>query len=217
MKTAIVIGATGLTGKHIVNFLLESDMYEKVVIFSRRKLQIDDPKLLTHLIDFDHIDEWSHLIQGDDLFSAMGTTLRQAGNKDAFFKVDYTYQANFIEKASANGVTRLFLISAPGVSHKSTVLYNRVKAKLDDFVKTLNFETLVFFRPSIIHGEREISRLGERVGETILNFASSWVPGMKKFKPISGEELGRAIVNSATSELSKGIHDIEWNKIFKLI
>lgn len=217
MKTAIVIGATGLTGKHIVNFLLESDMYEKVVIFSRRKLQIDDPKLLTHLIDFDHIDEWSHLIQGDDLFSAMGTTLRQAGNKDAFFKVDYTYQANFIEKASANGVTRLFLISAPGVSHKSTVLYNRVKAKLDDFVKTLNFETLVFFRPSIIHGEREISRLGERVGESILNFTSKWVPGMKKFKPISGEELGHAIVNCATSELSKGIHDIEWNKIFKLI
>ena len=217
MKTALVIGATGLTGKYIVNFLLESDNYNKVVIFSRRELSIDNPKLITQIVDFNKIDDWSELIQGDDIFSAMGTTIKQAGSKEAFYKVDYTYPANFIEMAVRNGAKRLFLISAPGVSTKSPVFYNRVKAQLEEYLETLNLESKVYFRPSIIYGDRENSRFAENVGERLLDFSSRWIPGMKKLKPISGEELARAILNCAESEISSGQHVYEWTEIFDLL
>ena len=217
MKTALVIGATGLTGKFITEFLLDSDVYKKVVFFTRREFLLKHAKLVNHIVDFDHIDEWSDLIQGDDLFSALGTTIKQAGSKDAFYKVDYTYQANIAKAASDNVVKRLFLISAPGAKPLSPVFYNRVKGKLDALVSSLDFETLVYFKPSIIYGKREIKRSAERVGEQLLNFTTRWIPGMKKLKPISGEELGRAIVNCAESELDSGIHTFELGKIFGLL
>ena len=216
MKTALVIGATGLTGKYIVNFLLETNVYQKVVIFSRRKLSLEHPKLVTHIVDFNQMDDWSELIVGDDVFSAMGTTIKQAGSKQAFYKVDFTYQANFIDNAADNGSTRLFLISAPGVSTKSPVFYNRVKAQLEEYVATLSLDTKVVFRPSVIYGEREESRFAENIGEHLLAFSSRWIPGMKKFKPISGKELARAIVNCAISDLPKGQHVYEWTQIFEL-
>ncbi len=216
MKTALVIGATGLTGKHIVNLLLESDNYQSVVIFSRRALGIDNPKLLTHIVDFDRMSDWSDLIKGDDIFSAMGTTIKQAGSKEAFYKVDYTYPANFIEIAANNGAARLFLISAPGVSTKSPVFYNRVKAQLEEYINTLNLEMKVYFRPSVIYGDREESRFAEKLGEHLLSFSSRWIPGMKKFKPISGKELARAIVKCAIADLSSGEHIFEWSEIFEI-
>lgn len=216
MKTALVIGATGLTGKHLVKLLLESDDYQSVVIFTRRKLDLDHPKLLTHIVDFDKMQEWGDLISGDDVFSAMGTTIKQAGSKQAFYKVDYTYPANFIEQAMTNGASRLFLISAPGINTKSPVFYNRVKAQLEEYLSSLNYATSVYFRPSIIYGDREHSRLGEQLGERLLGFSSRWIPGMKKYQPISGQELARAIVNCACSDLPKGQHIYEWAEIFKL-
>ncbi|MBT8142530.1 MAG: NAD(P)H-binding protein [Gammaproteobacteria bacterium] len=217
MKTALVIGATGLTGKHIVSNLLDSNAYAKVVIFTRRELPLDNPKLVCKIVDFYKIDEWAGEIQGDDLFSALGTTIKQAGSKDNFYKVDYTFQANFLKHAAANGVGRVFLISAPGVSVRSPVFYNRVKAKLDTYARTLAFQTLVFFRPSIIYGNREDSRPGERFGEKLLSFTANWVPSMKRLKPISGDELGSAIVNCAQSDLAPGEHNIEWSAIFNLL
>ena len=217
MKTALVIGATGLTGKFLVNYLLESDKYQSVVIFTRRALAIQNPKLVTHIVDFTHMVDWSELIQGDDVFSAMGTTIKQAGSKEAFYKVDYTYPANFIEMAVRNGAKRLFLVSAPGVSTKSPVFYNRVKAQLEEYLTTLELHTSAYFRPSVIYGDREETRLAENVGEKFLEFSSRWVPGMKKYKPISGQELARAIVNCAISDLPKGKHVFEWTEIFELL
>lgn len=217
MKTALVIGATGLTGKFITEFLLDSEAYKKVVVFTRREFSVKHKKLVNHIVDFDQIDEWSDLIQGDDLFSAMGTTTKQAGSKEAFYTVDYTYQANVAKAASSNGVKRLFLISAPGAKPLSPVFYNRVKGKLDNFVSNLDFETLVYFKPSIIHGNREVGRPLEQVAEKLFNLTAKWIPGTKKIQPISGEELGRAIVNCAESELGSGTYTFELSEIFSLL
>ena len=100
MKTALVIGATGLTGRYITHNLLAAEAYEQVVVFSRRALPEQHPKLVNHVVDFDHIDHWAELVNGDDLFSALGTTLKAAGSKAAQYKVDYTYQADVMAAAA---------------------------------------------------------------------------------------------------------------------
>ena len=216
MRTAIIIGATGLTGKHITRCLLETDDYSQVIVFTRRALDFEHEKLRNHVVNFDQIDDWSQLIQGDDIFSAMGTTLKQAGSKEAQYKVDYSYQAGVIEAAAANHVKRLFLISAPNANEKSTVFYSRIKGELDRFVSGLGFATLVLFKPSIIKGERVDQRVGEKIGGLFLN-ATSWIPAMSKWRPISGEQLGSAVVNCAIRPLAPGIHNIQLDEIFALL
>ncbi len=217
MKTAIVIGATGVTGKHITSSLLADETYGQVIVFSRRALAQNHPKLLVHLVDFDRIEDWAELIRGDDLFSALGTTLKQAGGKSAQYKVDYTYQANVIEAAAKNGVTRLFLVSSPQATSRSPIFYNRMKGELDEFATTLGFETLVYFKPSIITGDRPDHRTGEKIGGAVVGVIAKWVPGAQKFRPISGEELGAAMVNCASSDLPLGKHTYELDKIFDLL
>jgi N-acetyl-gamma-glutamylphosphate reductase len=98
-KTAIVIGATGVTGKEITRYLLLSDHYEQVLVFSRKKLILQHEKLINHVVDFDHIEQWSALVKGDDLFSAMGTTRKQAGSQSKQYTVDFSYQANVMATA----------------------------------------------------------------------------------------------------------------------
>ncbi len=217
MKIAIVIGATGLTGKFLTRFLLASDTYEKVVVFTRRAFPESHPKLINHVVDFDCIAEWSHLIQGDDLFSCMGTTIKQAGSRAAFYQVDYTYQANVIEAAAANGVTRLFLVSSPSASAKSPIFYNRVKGQLDQFAQQQSFATLVLFKPSIIFGEREDHRTAEAVGKKVLQAATRWIPGAKRFRPISGKTLAQAIVACAERGRVNSVYSHELDEIFALL
>jgi len=217
MNTAIVIGATGITGSHITSELLAREDYEEVIVFSRRPLTIKNPKLVNHQVDFDAIEDWAHLIQGDDLFSAMGTTVKQAGSKDAQYRVDYTYQAGVIESGANNGVKRLFLVSSPQASRHSLMFYTRMKGKLDDFVAKQGYETLVYFKPSIIRGDRPDNRVGEKIGGIVAEKAAEWVPGMAKYQPITGQELGKAIVNCACGELCPGVHTYELDEIFDLL
>jgi len=216
MRTAIVIGATGLTGKHITRKLLASKLYAKVTTFSRRPLGYTHPKLASHVVDFEAIPTWADKIRGDDLFAAMGTTLSQAGSKPAQYRVDYTYQAGVIEAAASNGVARLFLVSSPQASTRSPFFYSRMKAELDVFAESLPFSTRVYFRPAIILGDRPDKRPGEKLGGMISAQLATWIPGLQKYKPIKGKTLAKAIVNCACGELAEGTHNYELRDIFEL-
>src|ERR1700761_7880367 len=114
MKTAIVIGATGLVGKQLVQQLLKDTRFEQVKIFVRKSTGISNSKLQEHVVDFDQPDTFKRALTGDVLYSALGTTLSAAGSKDAQYKVDYTYQYQVAKTAAANGVKEYVLISAAG-------------------------------------------------------------------------------------------------------
>jgi len=167
--TAILIGATGATGSEILNQLLVDSDFKKVIVFSRRPLGIENAKLENHVVNFDEIHHWAHLIQGDTLFSALGTTLKDAGSSTKQYKIDYTYQYEVAKAASNNGVGTYILISSYGANAKSAIFYSRMKGQLDEAVQQLAFSKIHIFRPGILARQANKIRFVEKTTITILN------------------------------------------------
>ena len=122
---ALVIGATGAVGMDLVEQLLKDDAFERVTVFVRRPLAVENPKLTVHIIDFDHPEQWRELLQGDVLFSCLGTTIKAAGSQEAQWKVDYTYQYEAAKAARENGVEAYALVSSarvPGLLHPAAAV-----------------------------------------------------------------------------------------------
>jgi len=167
--TALLIGATGATGSEVLNQLLLDANFSKVLVFSRRPIVAVHPKLEVHVVDFEEISNWSNLIKGDVLFSAVGTTLKVAGSKSNQFKIDYTFQYETAKVASENGVGVYVLVSSYGANEKSGLFYPRMKGQLDKAVQDLNFKQVHIFRPGILGRQAEKLRPLERVSITIIN------------------------------------------------
>lgn len=216
MKTAIVIGATGLIGSLLVNKLLNDDRYKSVKVFSRRSTGINHPKLEEHLVDFDEMDQWKNQISGDELFSAMGTTIRKAKSTSIQYKVDVTYQYEFAKAASENGVKNYFLVSSSGANAKSKLFYLKIKGELDEKVKSLPFEKIRIFRPSLLLGDRPEKRFGEKAAEIILKIIVPVLPFLKNQRPIEGEKVANAMIGSANLEDKERSRIFELDEIFKL-
>jgi len=216
MKTAIVIGATGLIGKHLTNLLFDNPNYSTVKVFVRRSLNTSNPKLEEHLVNFDKIDNWKSRITGDDLFSAMGTTIRKAGSKEAQYKIDVTYQYEFAKAAAENGVSSYFLVSSSGTNAKSKLFYMRIKGELEEKVKLLPFNKIRIFRPSLLIGERDEKRFGEKAAERLLKIVVPLFPFLKNQRPIEGEKVVRAMIVSANEDIKERIKIFEPLEIFRL-
>lgn len=196
MKTAIVIGATGLIGAKLVQQLLENKNFATVKVFTRRSLEVEHPKLEEHLVDFDQIDHWKNKLTGDILFSAMGTTIRKAGSKATQYKIDYTYQFETAQAAVSNGLKTYCLVSSAGANSSSKVFYSKMKGELDEAVKSLPFEHTFIFRPSILAGERNETRTGERIGLLLAKIFMK-IPGLRKYRPIQGDIVAKSMINVA--------------------
>ena len=214
-KTAIVIGATGLVGSQLVQQLLADDRFEKVTIFVRRARGLTHSKLDEQLVDFNQLDQWKEQIQGDVLFSTMGTTLKKAGSKQAQFKIDYTYQYEVAEAATQNGVRNFVLISSAGANPESRVFYSRMKGELDEAVQKLNFRKITILRPSILDGDRKEKRTMEQISLKISRWITHFV--FRKYRPIKDETVARAMIHVALNEnQAEKTLIYELDNIFKL-
>ncbi len=214
-KTAIVIGATGLVGSELVKQLLKHETMEKVKVFTRRPTGIKHPLLDEHVISFDYPDEWQGKVTGDVLYSTLGTTLKQAGSKEAQYKVDYSYQYDFAQIASANKVPAYVLVSSMGANPGSSLFYPRMKGELDQAVQALPFKSCVIMRPSILVGERENKRVAETMAHQVMKVVTRFV--LKKYKPITGAEVARAMIVASLENQKPGISMYEADAIFRLI
>lgn len=213
-NTAIVIGATGLVGSEILNLLLEDDRYAKVKVFHRRTTGVRHPKLEEHIIDFEALDKWKHLLTADELYSALGTTLKKAGSQERQYTIDFTYQFETAKAAADNGVENYSLVSSAGANYQSKFFYSRLKGELDEAVKELPFEVITIMRPSILAGDRNENRLGEKVGLFLANIFTK-IPGLKKYRPIAGNEVAKGMINSL-HKCTPGYHIFELDEIFYL-
>jgi len=214
MKIANVIGATGLVGSNLVQQLLKDTRFEKVNVFVRHSTGIKNNKLQEHIVNFDEPDKWKKLLAGDVLYSAMGTTLKEAGSKDAQYKIDYTYQYQAAKAAAANGVKEYVLVSAAGSSPDAKIFYSKMKGELEQAVQKLPFEAIHIMRPGMLTGERARVRTGEKIGVGVMNIISM-IPGLRQLKPIQGGEVAKAMINATFCHTS-GIHIYSMGEMHQL-
>jgi uncharacterized protein YbjT (DUF2867 family) len=215
-KTALVIGASGLVGSFVTLKLLNDSRYEKVKVFVRRSLEINHTKLEEHIVNFDKPDLWRNHLIGDELYSALGTTIKKAGSKEVQYKIDFTYQYEVANAASENGVKKYLLVSSLGADYKSSNFYLRIKGSLDEKVQQLNFERIRIFRPSILVGLRSETRLGETLGIKIAGVVTKLVPALKKYKPIKASLVAEAMIKSANQTTSEKIKIFQSDEIYDL-
>ena len=213
MKTAIVIGATGLVGKSLTQNLLVDERYSSVKIFTRRSLGITNPKLKEHIVDFEKLYDWKNEITGDELYSAMGTTIKKAGSKAVQYKIDFSYQYEFALAAFQNGVEKYLLVSSAGANENSGNFYLKMKGELDRKVFSLGFKNILIFRPSILAGDRNENRTGEKYGIAAMNILSRIIPPLKKYKPVEAETVAKFMINKANESLTKSLMIFELNQI----
>lgn len=216
MKTAIIIGASGLVGSFITLKLLDDDRYEKVKVFVRNSLDIKHPKLEENIVNFDNLAEWSNKIIGSEIYSALGTTLKKAGSKEKQYKIDFTYQYDIAKAACDNKVKSLLLVSSLGANYKSTNFYLRMKGSLDEKIQQLAFDKIRIFRPSVLIGLRSEERFGESISIKIAGIITSIIPAFKKYKPIKASLVAEAMIKCANKTTLKKINIYEGDEIFNL-
>lgn len=214
MKTAIVIGATGLVGTELVRILLDDNRFYRILVFTRRSLAIKNRKLEERLIDFDKPDSWHRMVKGDVLFSTLGTTIGKAGSKENQYKIDHTYQFLFAQAAAANEVPVYVLISSSGAKPSSMIFYSRMKGELERDIKQLGFVSTNILQPGLLTGNRKEERRGEKIGFTVLNALNS-IGLLKRYRPIPAATVARAMVNAGVAS-SRGVHVHELDGVFKL-
>ena len=198
MKTALVIGSTGLIGSHLLNILLESNEYSKVIAFTKRDLGIKNSKLVQHIIDFDQPETYSQLIVGDDFFCTIGTTIKKAGSQKEFRKVDFEYPKQFASFALQNNVTQFLIISSLSANASSSNFYLKTKGEIQEYLKATDFETVAVLQPSLLLGDRTEFRLAEKVGGFFMKVLSFVFFGnLKKYKPIEGKTVAKALFTIA--------------------
>jgi Predicted nucleoside-diphosphate-sugar epimerases len=192
-KKAILLGASGLVGGQLLRQLLESGHYDQVVSLARRALPLEHPKLVQKQLDFDHPDQ--SLVVGDDLFCALGTTLRKAGSKEAQYRIDCLYPIEVGNIARQNGVRRFLLVSSVGANPDTSNFYLRTKGELEEKIKKLDFECFVSARPSFLLGDRTEFRLGEKIGILLAKLFAPLIP--RRYRGVQAAVVAKALIHAA--------------------
>jgi uncharacterized protein YbjT (DUF2867 family) len=205
MKTALLVGATGLVGGFVLDKLLQDDFFSSVTVLSRKSLQKQHPKLKEVLVNFDQLQDYANDIKADIVFCCLGTTIKVAGSQEAFKRVDYEYPLHVAEIAKANGASAYLLVSALGSSKSSAIFYNRVKGEVEEAIGNLHFEAFHILQPSLIIGERKETRMGEGIAQKLSPVFDAIMLGpLSKYKSIKAEQIAKAMIHYAKTE-ARGI------------
>ncbi len=202
-RTALLAGATGLVGGHILHTLLGDPQVTQVIVLARRPLAVSHPKLQVQVVTFDprsgHLPgPLPALPAVDEAYLALGTTIKVAGSQAAFRAVDFGANLAVAQAAAATGAQRIGLVSAVGADAQSAVFYNRVKGELEDALKAMPLQALVIAQPSLLLGDRSAlpqpPRLGERLAMPWARLLAPVLPG--PYRPVQAQAVGQALVRS---------------------
>ncbi len=210
---ALLIGATGLVGSHLLRLLLEDERFTSVTALGRRPAGVAHAKLRDAVVDFRTPGSFAALVTGDVLFSALGTTLRAAGSQAAQREVDHGFQLRVAQAARRNGVAALVLVSSAGASPRARVFYSRMKGELERDVEALGFERLRILRPGLLDGERREFRRAERWALRALRPLAPALPAAAR--PVHAAVVARAAIRAALDP-APGCARVEAGEIFRL-
>jgi hypothetical protein len=202
---ALVIGATGATGRELVNTLINDEDFNQVSIFVRKAPDLEHEKLKIHIIDFNEIIKHKELIKGDILFSSLGTTTKEAGGKQRQYIIDYTYQYEFAKIAAENGVDQLSLVSSIGANPKSFMFYPKMKGELESDVKKLKFKKIDIFQPPILIRQPEVIRKVEKKAISIIQKLNK-LGILKSQQPLMVSNLAERMVKTAKTNSKEKVN-----------
>lgn len=195
-RTALVFGATGLVGGYLLEELAKLDIYSKVVVFSRREPSVKNNKFELVINNLKNIEDISTRITGLDLFCCLGTTIKKAGSKEAFKKVDLHLPSKIAEIASRNQVQNFAVISSIGAKTDTRNFYLQVKGLMEQAVMKNSFEHIIIVRPSLLMGDRKEFRFGESVAKITMPLFNLFLRGrLRKFRSIHGRKVAKAMIN----------------------
>ena len=209
-RVALIAGATGLVGGHLVRKLLMSPLYSQVIAVTRREINGPNAMISSHhklrqiIIPLDDMEAYlaDQKVAANDAYCALGTTIKRAGSQAAFRHVDFDHVVNFGRAAKAAGAKRYLLVSAVGASAKSSIFYSRVKGEAEDAVSGLGFDATQIFRPSMLLGERTESRPAEAVARVLAPMINPFLMGGTSiYRGIDPERVAMAMVAAAGEEV----------------
>lgn len=210
--TALIIGATGATGKDLVEILLNDPDYTGVATFVRRPGGLKHPKLKEIITDFEHLETVGEHIHGDVWFSCLGTTLRTAGSKEKQWQIDYGIPMQFAAFAKSNGVPDVVILSSYGAAAASSNFYLKMKGTLDDDIIKTGFKKSIIFRPGML-ARKDSDRIFERLMSGVLRFLNR-LGLVKKWRPMPTYTLAEKMAK-APKVVTENVRIVSLDEIFE--
>ncbi|MGJ8761759.1 MAG: NAD(P)H-binding protein [Polaribacter sp.] len=205
-KTAIILGATGLTGNHILHKLIEDKNYETIKLFSRSKIDGLPKKVKQFIGDILDLAQFKANFTADEVYCCIGTTAKKTPDKTLYKKIDYGIPVAAAKLSKENNITTFLVVSAMGANAKSTVFYNKTKGEMEHDVLKQNIINTFILRPSLIGGERKESRILEKIGLVVIKIIQPLFIGkLKEYKIIDAENIAQAMINLANTRNNAGV------------
>ena len=208
MKTALLFGASGLVGSHVLSQLISNNNYSKIKLFVRSSIDISDPKIEIIQTDFNNLENHREDIKGDDCFFCIGTTKKNSPDKNEYKRVELEVPKQVAQIAKSNSVNSFVFISSGYADPKSSGDYLKFKGEVEEELKRLNFSKLGIMRPSFLLGDRKEKRIGEKIGIFVFKLLSPLFVGpLKKMKPIQSATVAKAMIAITQNKVSKTIFE----------
>ena len=215
MKTALVFGSTGLVGGHLLDQLIKNENYNKIKLFVRSEIIINDLKVEIVKTDFNNMEKHKEEMTGDHCYFCIGTTKQNSPDKDEYRRVELDLPKQIAQITKSNSVNSFVFVSSGYADPNSSGDYLKFKGLVEEELKRLNFSNLGILRPSFLMGKRKEKRLGEKIGILIFSLLSPLLFGpFKKMRPINSERVAKAMIKIANNNLEKTI--FESDEIVKL-
>ena len=210
-KVCAVLGSSWLVGSFIIKNLSPHSL--KVYSFSRKDIDFEYENVENIIIDFDNINNEKLFLGIDDLYIALGTTIKKAGTSKEFEKIDFHYCYSLAKHAYDCGVKRVSIVSSAGSNPKSKFLYPRVKGRMEGELKKIKFQCVSIAKPGIILGKRKETRFGELIGKFIFKLLDPFLLGrLSNYKSIHAETIAKAMIHSLSGE-QNGIFELHFKEL----
>lgn len=197
-KTAIIFGATGLTGSLVLKQLLADENYTTIKLFSRKESGVSHPKVIEYIGDLLSLETFTEDMTGDEIYICIGTTKKKTPDHEQYRKIDLGIPTQAAEICKTNGVSKLAVVSAIGANAQSSIPYNKIKGEMENAVMSANIEYTYILRPSFIAGNRQEHRAGEKIGIAVFKVLKLLIP--KKYRAVEAKAIAAKMIDLCNSK-----------------